>query len=85
MQPTDFESSNMTYKGDGGLVADLPCRRHVQHWEDDTNRLIISSVWKLSTREREMVAMGANIELEIVGQEPIPPVALHVTHEGMGQ
>ena len=41
----------------------------------------IRSIWALSQRERDALAEGLNIKVDIFG-EPFPPVALNVTHEG---
>lgn len=71
MLPVRTGSTNLTYRGDGVNVVDLPCYR-VRPGQ-------IGSVWALDDAERARVVAGANIELMIHG-EPIPPVWVGVTH-----
>lgn len=68
----------MVYVGPPG-IGDL----HAQRVGDRPGR--VRSIWFLSKAEREFIADGGNIELEIL-TEPIPPVALNVTGEqGIGE
>lgn len=39
----------------------------------------VFSVWEFTDVERKLIADGANIELGILGREPIPPVSLAIT------
>lgn len=76
MKPVRTASSNMVYTGPPG-VGDLHCQRiRPGH---------IRSVWHLSQPERDYIAAGGNIELDIY-TEPIPPIALNVSDEhGTGE
>ena len=77
MKPVRTASSNMVYVGPTPDISDLHCQR--------LRPGRIRTVWHLSKAEREYIAAGGNIELEIL-TEPIPPVALNVTdEEGVGE
>lgn len=77
MKPVRTASSNVVYVGPTPDIGDLHCERlRPGH---------IRSVWYLSQAERDYIAAGGNIELDIL-TEPIPPVALNVTeNEGVGE
>lgn len=78
MKPVRTAASNIVYVGPPG-IGDL----HAERIGDGPGR--IRSVWHLSKAERDYIAAGGNIELEIL-TEPIPPVALNVTDEvGIGE
>lgn len=77
MKPVRTATSNMVYTGPTPEVGDLHCQR--------LQPGLIRSVWYLSKAEREYIAAGGNIELEIF-TEPIPPIALNVTEAaGVGE
>lgn len=77
MKPVRTASSNLVYTGPSPEIADLHCQR--------IHRGRIRSVWHLSKAERDYIAAGGNIELDIL-TEPIPPVALNVTGDvGVGE
>ena len=76
MKPVRTSKSNLVYVGPPG-IGDLHCQR--------VEKGHIRSIWYLSKAEREYIAAGGNIELDIL-TEPIPPVALNVTDEvGAGE
>jgi hypothetical protein len=78
MKPVRTATSNIVYVGPPG-IGDL----HAERVGTEPGR--IRSVWHLSKAEREYIAAGGNIELEIL-TEPIPPVALNVTDAvGVGE
>jgi len=58
---------------------DLWVRKHV----DEDERQILSSVWVPTPEEREAIAAGANIRLNIWGTGH-PPVLLDLTDEKLG-
>jgi hypothetical protein len=77
VKPVRTAESNLVYKGQTPDVADLHCER--------LRPGLIASVWWLTPGEREAIARGANIRLEIF-TEPISPVRLGVTPEqGVGE
>lgn len=45
---------------------------------------VIVSVWELTPEERQHIAAGANLQLEIHGAEQ-PPVAMQTTFETLGK
>lgn len=76
MRPVRTAESNMVYVGPPG-VSDLHCQR--------LDLGVIRSVWSFSPAEREAIAKGATLALEIHG-EPIPPVRLAIGWEqGVGE
>ena len=75
MKPVRTARADVIYHGPPG-VRDLHCQR--------VRPGRIRSVWHLSKAERDFIAAGGNIELDIL-TEPIPPIALNVTDEvGIG-
>lgn len=80
MHPIRTPSLDGTYRGNGEDVGDLPFRRDVIVVNGGP-MTAIAAVWTLSEREREQIANGANIELRIIGMEPIPPTEVLVTEE----
>ena len=73
MQPIRTERSTFVLRTPSAEVPDMPGER--------VKPGHIRSIWELTQREREAIAEGLNIELDIFG-EPIPAVSLDVTHEG---
>ena len=74
------ENSNHVFKAPDGAkdIHDLPC----QLLKDETGQLeIVRSVWIISENERQMIANGANIELDVYWIGAFPPVAVNVTDE----
>lgn len=84
MRPVRTAASNMVYTGPTEDIGDLHCERRA--WREDIpNVNVIHSVWYLDPKEREAIANGANIGLDIVG-EPIPPSRIYVVQEeGVGE
>jgi hypothetical protein len=79
MKPVRTASSNMVYEAPPSKpeVRDLHCQRI------EFGR--IRSVWWLTPFEREQIAAGGNLALEVL-IEPIPPVSLSITFEqGIGE
>jgi hypothetical protein len=79
MEPITTAETNMNYVAQLGIsedeIGNLPCARLIEHGMRG-----IYSVWELTDDERKRIAEGDNIRLGIIGQEPIPPVSLGVTH-----
>lgn len=76
MKPVRTAKSDLVYVGDPGAI-DLHCQR--------LQPGIIRSIWHLNAAEREAIANGANIGLDLY-QEPHPPVALFVIdQQGVGE
>ena len=73
MLPTRTEKSNLVYRGPSPEIGDLDCQRITPG--------LIRSIWVLSPEERDYIARGGNLELDLWA-EPIPPIALNVTDEG---
>lgn len=76
MKPVRTADSNLVYTGPPG-VHDLHCQR--------IEPGVIRTVWHFGPAEREAIAKGATLALEIF-TEPIPPVRLAVGWEmGIGE
>lgn len=78
MKPVRTEHSDTVYVGPADTnIGDLHCQRVAP--------FVVRSVWYLTAVEREAIANGANIALEVF-QEPVPPVIVAVTSEqGIGE
>lgn len=77
MRPVRTARSNLVYVGPTPDIGDLHCQRL------EIGR--VRSIWHLSQAERQAVAAGADIALDVL-QEPHPPVALSVVDEpGVGE
>lgn len=75
-RPIRTGDSNMVYTGPPG-VHDLHCQR--------IRPGLVRTVWHFTPAEREAVARGATLALEIFS-EPIPPVGMAVGWEqGIGE
>lgn len=61
-----------------GEILDLPCE-----WVEDPNNgnRVVRSVWQISENERQMIANGANIQLDVWWIGAFPPVVMSVTDE----
>ena len=80
-QPRRTPSSNVTFfLADGNEDNDL----WLERIEDSNGNTVLHSVWQLSNEEREAIAAGANIELNVWG-EGHPPVSVGVTSEPIGK
>jgi hypothetical protein len=76
MKPIRTADSNLVYTGPPG-VGDLHCQR--------IEPGVIRTVWHFSKSEREAIAQGATLALEIF-TEPVPPVGMAVGWEqGIGE
>ena len=67
MEPVKFETSNVTYIGQG--CNDLPARMELEN-----DRLSITSCWKPSEEELAILNDGGCLCLNVIGGQP--PVAL---------
>lgn len=80
MKGIKTENSNHNFgppNGHEDSVDDLPCE-----WvEDEEGNRVVRSVWKISDEERQMIANGANILLDLWWIGAFPPVAVGVTDE----
>ncbi len=75
MQPIKFDQCNRTLTGpEGSNIADLPALV-----EDG----IVTTVWRLSADEREMVRRGGCVCLQVMSGETQPPVKLMVVSTGV--
>ena len=75
-KPIRTDGSNLVYTGPPG-VYDLHCQR-IQPG-------VIRTVWHFSASERDAIAKGATLAVEIFS-EPIPPIGLAVGWEqGVGE
>lgn len=80
MKPRRTPTSNKVFELAGGTEDN---HLWVRVAEED-GRAVITSVWELSSVERDLVVNGGNIELTVWG-EGTPPVALRVTGEPLGR
>jgi hypothetical protein len=62
-------------------VGGLPYYREDITLSGGTSTRAVCSVWSFSPGERQAIAEGANVLLEIIGREPIPPVSLGLTDQ----
>lgn len=69
MDPVDTSGCNMTYKGDGDTVGDLPCQR--------VEPGVISSFWRPTPDELAELNRGGVFRVTVM-TEPIPPFAVEV-------
>jgi hypothetical protein len=77
VRPVRTADSNLVYVGPTLDVGDLHCQR--------IRPGFIRSVWSFSPAEREAIAQGATLALEIY-TEPIPPVGMAIGWEqGVGE
>lgn len=85
MKPVKTANSNHSFGSPEGLpegvVGDLPCQMVDDEIAPGVESTFVRSVWQLSDEEREQVAAGALIELELAWLGVMPPVALSVTDE----
>ena len=74
MLPIRTEKSSFIYKSSNPDIPDMPGERiEPGH---------IRSVWALTQWERDDILHGGNVELNVLA-EPIPPVSLRVTGDGV--
>lgn len=85
MKPRRTPRSNHVYRLEGG-TEDNDLWVELARVRDDVlgETTAICSVWELSDEERQAIADGANVELEIIGGLQ-PPVSLTVTDQELGK
>lgn len=77
MKPIRTAETNLIYRAPAASdgIGNLPCARLTEHGDRG-----VWSVWELTPQERQQIMDGYNIRLGIIGQEPISPVSLAITH-----
>jgi hypothetical protein len=84
VRPITTERTTGTYGAPPGHdheVGGLPFYREDVKLSGGTPTTAVCSVWAFSDGERKAIAEGANVLLEIIGREPIPPVSLGLTDQ----
>lgn len=80
MKPVKTLSSNHNFGPPIGVtdgsIGDLPCEML-----DEQGRRYVRSIWKPSDEEREWLASGKLIELDVAWIGAFPPISLNVTNE----
>jgi len=75
MLPVDNARCNFTYTGPTADIGDL----RVERTKDlCSGASVVRSFWRPSSEELQLLNDGGLVELDILGMEPIPPVALNV-------
>lgn len=77
MKAVRTEKSNFIYYGPIEGIGDLDC----QIIPDSEWGRVVRSIWIPTDEERQYIADGGNIELDILTPEQIPPVSVNVTDE----
>ena len=82
MKPTRFTGANKVYvvPGDEEGKTELPVQQALVQDETLGFQHAFISVWELTDEERQQIADGAYVALQVIGQG-LPPVALWVVAE----
>lgn len=81
MKAVRTENSNHDFGPPDGKedeILNLPCQLIV---DDGGEVKVVRSVWVISDEEREYIANGGNIELDVYWIGAFPPVSVNVTDE----